>query len=99
MKASYKLPLIKDLTALVKGLKKHIADDYRANEDDDKPGMSLTVGANETGEWGYQTGDNSYSGGAYFYPHWAVVDVYRRSNSADVARDIQSQLADLMAWR
>ncbi len=92
-----KLPSLLELERLVKHIKSHIGDDYRAFEDDSLPGMQLTVAMNDAGEWDYQTGDNSYSGAAYFFPHWAVVGVYRRSNSKEVARDIQSQLADLLA--
>lgn len=91
-----RLPTIKELSALVRHVKADIAKDYRAFEDDDKPGIQLTIGwSAESGEWGYQTGDNSYTGGAYHYPHWAVVGVYRRSNSIELARDIQSQLFEL----
>ena len=96
------LPTIKSLSSLIKALKPAIRDDYRAYadepglDDENIPSMQLTVGWNpEDGSWDYQTGDNSYSGSAYFYPHWAIVDVYRRSNSLDLARDIRSQLADL----
>jgi hypothetical protein len=92
-----KLPSITKLSALVRHVKKHIADDYRAFEEEDVPGIQLTVACDEKGNWDYQTGDNSYSGAAYFYPHWAVVGVYRDSNSKEVARDIQNQLADLLA--
>ena len=91
-----KLPTIADLAALVRAIKRTIRDDYRASEDDDTPGISLTIGWSDvTGDWSYQTGDNSYTGGAYAYPHWAVVSVYRRSDSRALARDIRSQLADL----
>ena len=91
-----KLPSIKELSALVRHVKAYISDECLAFEDDDKPGILLTVGwSAESGEWSYQTGDNSYTGGAYGYPHWAVVGVYRRSNSQELARDIQNQLADL----
>lgn len=95
-----KLPLIKDLVPLIKSIKKSIADDYRAFDEDDIPGIQLTIGWDcETGEWSYQTGDNSYTGGAYCYPDWAVVGVYRRSNSAEIARDIRRQLVDAVSWK
>lgn len=96
----YKLPTLAELTPLIVALKKTIGDDYRASDDpsDDTPAMELTVGANEAGEWSYQTGDNSYTGGAYGFPHWAVVTLTRRCNSREVAREIQSQLADLMTY-
>lgn len=95
----YKLPTVTELASLIVSLKKTIGDEYRAYEDDDSttPSMLVTIGANEKGEWNYQTGDNSYSGGAYGFPHWAVVAIDRRSNSREVARDIRDQLADLMA--
>lgn len=90
------LPTIRDLSSLIKSLKPSIMDDYRAWEDASLPSMLLTVGWDaEDGSWDYQTGDNSFSGSAYFYPHWGVVAVYRRSNSLDLARDIRGQLADL----
>jgi hypothetical protein len=93
-----KLPTIKELSALIVHLKKYIYDDCIENGDD-HPSIYLTVGwSSETGEWSYQTGDNSYTGGAYHYPHWAVVNIYRRSNSKEIARDIQNQLADLADW-
>ena len=96
------LPTIRDLSSLIKALKPTIRDDYRAYadepglDDENIPSMLLTIGWNpEDGSWSWQTGDNSYSGAAYFYPYWGVVDLYRRSNSLDLARDIRSQLADL----
>lgn len=96
-----KLPLIKDLAELIKQLKPTIEDDYRAYEEIDPedagnpPSMLLTVGwSAESGEWSWQTGDNSCSGGAYFYPTWATVAIYRRSNSLELARDIRNQLSE-----
>lgn len=96
------LPTIKSLSSLIKALKPTIRDDYRAYadehslDDENIPSMLLTVGWDaESGGWSWQSGDNSFSGSAYFYPHWGIVAVYRRSNSLDLARDIRSQLADL----
>lgn len=90
-----RLPTIKDLSELVRWVKPQICDDY-IDEGDTLPSICLTVGADtNTGDWGYQTGDNSYTGGAYGYPDWAVVTVYRRSNSIKLARDVREQLSDL----
>lgn len=90
-----KLPTIKDLSALVRAVKADISPEYRAFEDDEDPGIQLTVGwSDETGEWSYQTGDNSFMGGAYHYPLWGVVGVYRHSNSREVARNIRDQLEE-----
>jgi len=94
-----KLPTVSELKALFVSLKKHIGDDYRASEDpdDSTPAICVTIGANEQGEWSYQTGDNSYTGGAYGFPHWAVVTLTRRANSRELAKEVQNQLSDLMA--
>lgn len=92
-----KLPLIRDLRALFISLKPTIGDEYRATTDpeDNKPGMCVTIGASRDGSWSYQTGDNSYSGGAYGYPYWAVCYLSRRSNSRELARDAVEQIAEL----
>ena len=87
-------PTIKDLEDLVKAVKQDIQDDYRAYETDTIPGILLTVGADAKGDWSYQTGDNSFTGGAYHYPCWGVVGVYRRSSSREVARDLKRQIEE-----
>jgi hypothetical protein len=60
------------------------------------PFNDLTIGMNEAGEWSFQTGDNSFTGGAYHYPHWAVVSIEADSDPDVVFEDICNQLADLM---
>jgi hypothetical protein len=94
-----KMPTIKTLSALIRSYKPEICDDY-VDEPGDTPYITLTIGCDTTtGEWSYQSGDNSYSGGAYGYPDWAVITVSRRSDSRALARDIQDQLADLFYSR
>lgn len=95
--------LIPIWTQLVAELIPDICDDYRASDDphDDTPGMELTVGFTPADEytpasWHYQTGDNSYSGGAYFHPHWGVVSLYRDSVPLEVAEEIASQIGELV---
>ena len=95
------MPTIKDLSRLIISLKPHICDDYRAYPDeygmDEEtiPSMLLTIGWNpENGEWDYQTGDTSYTGGAYHYPIWASCAIYRRSNSRELARDLIAELGE-----
>jgi hypothetical protein len=89
-------PTIKELYELCRHIKKYIEDDYLAFEGDDKPGIQLTVGADKDGSWDYQTGDNSFSGGAYLHQYWANVGVYRSSNCLDLAQELRCQLADQM---
>lgn len=97
-------PLIPEWTKLFKALKSGIGDDYRASDDpdDNTPGMQVTIGFTPESEdkdasWSYQTGDNSYTGGAYGHPHWAVVSLYRRSNSRQLAKDCADQIAELVS--
>lgn len=90
------------ITKLLKVLKPEIMDDYRASDDyeDKTPGMCVTIGFTPASEdkdlsWDYQTGDNSYTGGAYGHPHWAVISLYRTSNCTALAVEAVEQLAEL----
>lgn len=83
-----------DMRMLVAALIQDIGDEYRADcldGDDDVPSMCLTIGADANG-WAYQTGDNSFTGGAYSYATWAVVALYRDSVPGDIATDIAREL-------
>jgi hypothetical protein len=84
-----------DMITLIKALKKTIHDDYRVEgcEDSTTPMMQVTIGADANG-WNYQTGDNSYTGGAYGYATWAVVTIDRRTNSKVYAEVIISELEE-----
>lgn len=84
---------------LLISLKAQIGDEYRASEFEDKPGMCVTIGFTPSDEskdasWSYQTGDNSYTGGAYGHANWAVISLYRRSNCTELAKEIADQLAE-----
>lgn len=88
--------MAKEIAALLVELKKDICDDYRASDDpsDNTPGMQVTVSTRDMNSWHYQTGDNSYSGGCYGDPFWAVIYLYRRSNCRELAHDAVNELAD-----
>jgi hypothetical protein len=95
-------PAVKDLLDLIRYAKGCISDDCYIEEGDTLPGITLTIGWNETeqihtsaNDWSYQTGDNSYTGGAYGYQHWAIVDVYRRSNAKVLVKELRHQLREL----
>lgn len=85
---------------LLRELKGQIGDDYRASDDpdDNLPGMQVTIGATPSDDgylnWDYQTGDNSYSGGAYLHHNWGVVSLYRKSNCRELAKEAVQQIAD-----
>lgn len=93
--------MLPEWTSLVAALIPDIHDDYRASDepDDDTPAMSLTIGftpatADRDASWSYQTGDNSFTGGAYGHPHWAVVTLTRDCVPSEVAEEIASQLGE-----
>jgi hypothetical protein len=93
--------LVPQWERLAASLIPEIGDDYRATDDpgDDVPGMCLTIGftpadKDKDASWHYQTGDNSYSGGAYFHANWAVVYLYRDSVPSEMANDIADQLGE-----
>lgn len=92
--------LEKQVTLLLKSLKQDIGDEYRATDDpdDNTPGMQVTIGATPQSDgvlsWAYQTGDNSYSGGAYSHHNWGVIYLYRRSNCAELAKQAVEEIAE-----
>ena len=95
------LPKQNDIRKLLVALKADIRDDYRASDDpsDTLPGMMVTIGwTPETGGWNYQTGDNSFTGGAYGHLVWAVVYLYRSSNCAELADEAIEELAENAAY-
>jgi len=91
------LPPWSELEGLVNAVKAEISDEYRASEDDDEPGIQLTVGWDGKKDWSYQSGDNSFTGGAYGYQHWAVVSVHRDTDADDLVGDIHEQLEEVSA--
>ena len=90
-----------DMVRLVTALIPAIGDEYRAYrpefDDDGTPSMLLTIGADASG-WSYQTGDNSYTGGAYGFADWSSVALYRDSDPESVADEIISGFPDEMSW-
>lgn len=43
--------------------------------------------------WNYQTGDNSYTGGAYGHSEWFTTSLLRRSNCKELAADLAEEIA------
>lgn len=91
---------VKLITALIP----EIQDEYRASDDpgDNTPAMCLTIGFTPETEdrdysWHYQTGDNSFTGGAYGHAFWAVVTIFRDSVPSEIADEIADELAEIIA--
>lgn len=96
------VPFYSAVVELVRELIPTIADDYRATDDpdDDAPGMQLTV-ASDAGltDWSFQTGDNSFSGGCYHFPHWGVAYLSRESDPEETAQEMIEEILEALAWR
>ena len=94
-----KVPFKKDLKELAKRIKRYVLEnpDLFWNVETEQSECQLTVGCDGVStDFGYQTGDNSYSGGAYSYPHWAIVTITNHSNIEEVSKDLINQFYDLI---
>ena len=107
-----KLPsLKKEIRDLLIAIKKdcdwkQLRKDFKEAGDDETPHIIVTIGCtfdfdeNEI-SWNYQTGDNSYTGGAYGHPEWFTVSLTSRTNctieSEDVIDDISSRIHEILS--
>ena len=92
--------LLADMVTLARDLIPVIEDDYRCSDDSDdsEPGMQVTIGCEcpsaDSMSWSYQTGDNSFTGGAYGYAHWGIGYLYRDTIPEDFAAEIVGSLEE-----
>jgi hypothetical protein len=61
------------------------------------PCIDVTIGCTfnwQEGEitWNYQTGDNSFTGGAYGHPEWFTTSIMSRSNCKEIVDDLISEI-------
>jgi hypothetical protein len=74
--------------------------DWRKQDDsEDEPYIDVTIGCTinlgqGTISWNFQTGDNSFTGGAYGHPEWFTTSIMRRSNCKDLARELAGEIED-----
>ena len=69
-----------------------------ADEDIGTQYLDLTVATDDTwSAFGYQTGDNSFTGAVYWFPHWAVTSIGHETTVDDLMDDITEQLDELIA--
>jgi hypothetical protein len=93
--------LVQAVTELMRDLTPSIDDDCRAyddSDDDDGPSMLVTIGIDDDGNWGWETGDTSFTGGAYSFPHWGQVALYRDSDPETAARDAVGEAIESLAY-
>ena len=73
-----------------------IAYDCYDETDDDAIGLQLTIGTDGSG-FGFQTGDNSFTGGAYGFPVWGVSWVTPDTDATELADYIVEEIKEQMA--
>lgn len=94
------IPWFEGLVDLVRSCIGSIDGDCRATDDpeDYQPGMQLTIGCDKTlADYGWQTGDNSYTGGAYSFPFWGVAYLFRDSDPEETAREMVEEILESLA--
>lgn len=59
--------------------------------------LEITFACDDSGKvWNYQTGDNSYIGGCYGLPNWAIETIDCDSNASELSASIIEQLNELL---
>ena len=100
-----------DILAIAASLAADYAAEYPDDPDDpddldspefDSP-MLLTIGVSLDTEtnlvsWGWQSGDNSYTGGAYSHPYWGVVYYVPGAEAKDYLAWIVDDLINALPW-
>jgi len=90
---------IKEVSAWLRDLKREITDDMIGGEwgcDSKVPYMDVTLAwSGDKDDWTIQSGDNSFTGSAYHYRHWAVGTLQRRTNTRELARELISEAYEL----
>lgn len=93
----------KEIYHLLVSLKKQIScDTIIETGDGDVQGLDVTIGCTfnfSDGEisWNYQTGDNSYTGGAYGHPEWFTCSLMKRSSCKEIATDLADEIRERIA--
>ncbi len=84
------------IEANIKHWNKDAVDYAEVEDDDETPSLQLTFAINTKGtKWSFQTGDNSYSGGAYLFPHWAVVYVSQDTTADELFKEVDERFGEL----
>jgi hypothetical protein len=95
-----RLPTKKSIRELISRIKRIMLEnpDMYWDVETEQYECQLTVGVDgQSQEFGYQTGDNSFSGACYSYPHWAIVTITNYSNVKELTDEIINQFHDLIS--
>ena len=92
-----RLPSKEDLMALIKTNQKN--DLYNLHlEEDEFIDITIASDGKHPDDWGWQTGDNSYTGSCYFYRHWAVGYIDDQTVPEHLAVELLDQLEESLAY-
>ena len=70
---------------------------FKEYEHDDGPEYQITFGLSKDGKsWNYQTGDNSFTGGAYGFEHWAITYLYEGITVDSLYKEMIDQWDELI---
>ena len=93
MKAKHYSSFRREVEETLKSLKRNLI-----HSDSKEFEVTLGVTPSEEGfRWDYQTGSNSFSGGAYSHSHWVCLYLTRRSSCRELSKDAVGQLKELLA--
>lgn len=71
--------------------------EHLASIEEEQDSLDITFATNDDGDqWNYQTGDNSFTGGCYSLPHWAVGIIHSDTTPAELTTEIIDQLEELL---
>ena len=83
------------LTRLISSIRASIEPSFLAFDEDDEPGIMLTIGADlDLSGWAYKTGDPSFAGSSDFYPISVSEPVYQDTQPRILAYSIFEQLME-----
>lgn len=85
--------LRREFYCLLRAVKEEHVGQWPTDEEGFK-GVQLTIGCTleDPVQWGWQTGDNSYTGGAYGHPDWFTVWAYPGCNCKNLADDLVQEI-------
>ena len=95
------LPSKEELMRLIQSIQEHDLPSlqlYGVPEEDEFIDITVASNGTDPNDWGFQTGDNSYSGACYFYRHWAVGYIDDQTNPEHLAIELLDQLEELVAY-
>lgn len=91
------LPSKQDLIKLIQSIQEQELSSLNLDEDEF---IDITIASNgkNPNDWGFQTGDNSYSGACYSYHHWAIGYIDDQTNAEHLALELLDQLEECLAY-